>query len=318
MTEELVSISSSGENGADRTFLDELKDFFVKPKAASWSLAEYEAELMQKREKDKYALEAWENLERSVLANLANDIAVGVKNNHILMIITKDFSEALSTVGSKKPSVETKQIYIAADEKIINEAYSKVDDCVAELDLSNKDALHMKLIFEETIGMIREMTGDFSALIWAQKYKNQCALKFVGITKMDADKKYDILSMSTSGNNALVHGLMGKIKDIVETGLLNYEGVMKLQQEYNGAAINYGGAGLYSDLSLSTMPGALTGFMWSMNDYKNTLDEEKANNTGAKEAWDELEKSIVASLAKDIIVGVKKNRVEITIVYDCI
>ena len=32
-------------------------------------------------------------------------------------------------------------------------------------------------------------------------------------------------------------------------------------------------------------------------------------------AWDELEKSIVASVADDVIVGVKDNKVQMTIIY---
>ena len=40
------------------------------------------------------------------------------------------------------------------------------------------------------------------------------------------------------------------------------------------------------------------------------------NGEFGKEAWDELEKSIVASLARDVIVGIKKDSVTMTIVYD--
>lgn len=313
--EEFLSISSSGENSADKSFIDSLKEFFVKPKKATWSLAEYEAELMKKRSEDKYSEEAWGNLERSVLANLADDIAVGVKDNHVLMIITKDFSNSLSKVGSRKPIAISNQIFLASDENALKDAYNKVDDCIGKLELKHKDALRIKLILEETIGMVEEMVGNFSALMWVEKYDGQCAIKFVGNTKMDADKKYDMLSLSTNGENALVHGFMGKLKDMIETGILNYESVMKLNQEYNGVVVNYAGIGAYSDVSVATNPAAMSGFMWSMVDYKNALNADKDQNGGVKAAWDELEKSIVASVADDVIVGIKNNRVQMTIIY---
>ena len=98
--EEFLSISSAGKNSADRTFIDDFREFIIRPKKPRWSLAEYEAEMMRKRAEDKYSEEAWGNLERSVLANLADDIAVGVKNDNLLIIVTKDFSNSLLIVLS--------------------------------------------------------------------------------------------------------------------------------------------------------------------------------------------------------------------------
>ncbi|MBO6128107.1 MAG: hypothetical protein J6P79_04310 [Pseudobutyrivibrio sp.] len=313
--QEFLSISSTGENKADRTFFDGLRDFFIKPEAPTWSLVEYEAELMKKRKDDKYSMEAWDNLERSLLASLADDITVGVKDNHVLMIITKDFSKSLSNVGSRKPLVISNQIYLNSEESILAAAYKKVDNCVESVNLSGKDKLRVKLLLEETIGMFEEMTGEFTALMWIEKYDGQCAIRLVGNTKIDADKKYDLLSMSTTGENALVHGFMGKVKDIIQTGILNYESVMKLKQEYNGISVNYAGLGVYSDVGMATNPTAFSGMMWSMIDYKNELEHGKADNVGMMAAWDELEKSIVASVADDVIVGVKDNKVQMTIIY---
>ena len=51
-----------------------------------------------------------------------------------------------------------------------------------------------------------------------------------------------------------------------------------------------------------------------MNNYKEGLEQADDSDAPAKEAWDELEKSIVASIAKDVVVGVKKDRVEMTII----
>ena len=231
------------------------------------------------------------------------------------MIITKDFTSSLSVIGAKRPLLSTHQIYVASQEDAIEKAYRKVDKCAAELKLASKDELRVKLILEETIGMFEEMVEDFEALLWAEKYLDVCAIKLIGNTKLDADGKYDILSLSKSGDNALVHGFMGKIKDIIETGILNYESVMKLNQEYNGVAINYAGIGAYTDVSVASNPAAMSGFMWSMIDYRNALKEDIDTNAGSKLAWDELEKSIVASIADDVIVGVQKDKVQLTIVY---
>ncbi len=314
--EEFVSISSKHMNEADRTFFDDLKEAIVKPKKATWSLAAYEAKLLIKRREDKYSQEAWENLERSVLASLADDISVGVKGKYVLMIITKDFTESIEEVNGKKPKLHTERIYFNNDSEFISNALSSVDLGLSALELSKKEELHVKLLFEETIGMVKEISGDFSAIIWAERYKRQCAIRLILATRMDIDKKTEFLKASTTKKNAAVVGIMDKIRDVIETGVLSYEGVSKLQQQYGGGGmINYGSMGTYIDVGISSAPGSYGGFSWSLEDYKNSL-QEQMNGEFGKEAWDELEKSIVASLARDVIVGIKKDSVTMTIVYD--
>ncbi|MCR5142759.1 MAG: hypothetical protein K6C68_09575 [Ruminococcus sp.] len=51
---------------------------------------------------------------------------------------------------------------------------------------------------------------------------------------------------------------------------------------------------------------------WSLMNYINAFDreEEKQNRS---EAWDELEKSIIANLADDVVVGVLNGKVDIVV-----
>ena len=159
--------------------------------------------------------------------------------------------------------------------------------------------------------MLKEMTGEYSAVIWFEKYKNQCCIRLTAKTEMDINKKKNLLDMSFDGTNSLVKGFMGKVRDVIENGALGYNNVMKLQQEYGGGYVQYGTMGMYS----STEGMADTGIMWSLCEYRSSLSDEM-ENVSVKEAWDELEKSIVAKLAKDVVVGVKGDRVDMTIVYD--
>ena len=50
-------------------------------------------------------------------------------------------------------------------------------------------------------------------------------------------------------------------------------------------------------------------FLWRLEEYKNLVKKEEP-----AEAWDELEKSVIASVADDVIVGVKGRNANITIV----
>ena len=55
-------------------------------------------------------------------------------------------------------------------------------------------------------------------------------------------------------------------------------------------------------------------YVWSMEDYRLQLQQYRdQNREDAREAWDELEKSVVACVADDVKVSIKGRTVEMTI-----
>jgi hypothetical protein len=55
-------------------------------------------------------------------------------------------------------------------------------------------------------------------------------------------------------------------------------------------------------------------FVWSLCDYREFLDENGGSSKKVEEEKDELEKSIVASIADDVKVGVKGDNITITVI----
>ena len=92
--------------------------------------------------------------------------------------------------------------------------------------------------------------------------------------------------------------------------MAGYDETVKLAREYGGY-VNYG----YMDGTQTMTDPLAIGYLsfWSLSNYKTALDDARDDSADAKEEWDELEKSIVASIAKDVVVGVKKNTVEMRI-----
>ncbi len=203
--------------------------------------------------------------------------------------------------------METDKLLITDAGIILNDDLTRIDDYLREFELSPKDELHIRLLMEETLGMVKAMTGDYKALLWLEKEGNICKVKMTAKTEMDVDKKKELLSVSKSGENALAKGFMGKIGEIIENGILNYENIMKLQQTYGGGYVDYAALGGNPSDSI---------FEWRLDQYREALDDVRSDDDAAGSAWDELEKSIVANLAKDVIVGVKKSEVELTIVAE--
>lgn len=200
--------------------------------------------------------------------------------------------------------MESEKILITNKNFKLYDALGKIDNYLEDFELGAKDSLHMRLLMEETLGMLGAMTGEYHALLWMEKKEDSCEIKLVAKTDMDVDKKKELLSVSKSGGNALAKGFMGKIGEIIENGILNYENIMKLQQVYGGGYVDYAALGGNPSDSM---------FVWSLDQYRDALDEARADDIAAGHAWDELEKSIVASLAEDVVVGVKMDQVELTI-----
>ena len=310
---ELLSISSSGENISERGFFKKLLSVFTSNdyEESEWSLKDYEDELRRRKEEDKYSQEAWEDIERSLVANLADDIEVGISRGKINMIVTKDLSESLTGALSGSPQIITGCAFINSintDEKLfLNDA----DGLIKQTGVSSKDGLHLKLLLEEIAGMLRSLTTDYQAMFWFEKYPEACCLKVTGKTQMDIQKKQDLIDISSTGKNDAAKGIMGKIGDVIENGLLNYEEVSRLSQMYGGSCIDYGSMGIYGGGPDTMYPGV----MWSLRDYRNALNETVAEEEDAKQALYELERSIVANLSGDVLVSVKGDRIDITVIY---
>lgn len=206
--------------------------------------------------------------------------------------------------------IRTDEVYLDNTNSKMEEALQAADEFIEETKLSKRDGLHLRLLVEEVLGMVRAMTGDFTA-VFDMEYSNyQCKIRLVAQTIMDKEKKQELLSLSTSGKNASAKGFMAKIGEIIENGFLDYSEVARLQQEYGGNSLNYGFMGMDS---IGAVDYAC---QWSLGNYRSALKDEMEENAPAKEAYDELERSIVASLAEDVIVGVKKDKVEVTVIMN--
>lgn len=156
--------------------------------------------------------------------------------------------------------------------------------------LSPKGALHLRLLAEEMMSMMRAITGDVNGEFWIENKGEQYELHLHVKTLMDYQKREQLLSASASGKNEANRGLMGKIRAFFEPT----EGVPML---------------------LGVSPDSMGSEMaWTMRAYQHQVQlYVRQNVAGAAEAWDELEKSVVAHVADDVKVSILGPDVEMTI-----
>ena len=171
--------------------------------------------------------------------------------------------------------------------------------------LDKRDTLRLDLLVEETLGMVKAMLDDLYGQIWFVADGKACEIHFEATSDMNADKKQELLSVSSTGKNTAAKGFMAKLGEVISGAL---HGMGNTMDTYGQETIKYGI--VHTPSVLSANSDMMT--IWTLQSYRSDLSEAHSDD-GAEEALDELEKSIVAKLADDVLVGVKGDRIDLVI-----
>ncbi|MBQ9565120.1 MAG: hypothetical protein IJU98_05985 [Synergistaceae bacterium] len=205
-----------------------------------------------------------------------------------------------------------------ATQEGLNRALEETERFAESLGLDRKGRFHLRLLAEEMLGMARAIVGEFSAEFWLEwrdslfRWSNSgdCILHLEAAADVNYPQRRELLSVSTEGRNIAPRGIMEKVRELVEAGLYGMEESLKFQTEYGAGILDYGTMGM-ADYGMSQVL-----YSWSMQKYRDAVTKSKARDGAAAEAWDELEKSIVAKIANEVRVGVRKGGVELVVVKE--
>ena len=167
-------------------------------------------------------------------------------------------------------------------------------------DLSPKSALHLRLLAEEELSMMRSITGEVNGKFWIEGDEDTYTLHLVVDSALSKEKRQQLLSAASSGKNEATRSLMGRLRDFF------FRSVDDEIASYNTSVL---AAGAATD---GFRP--VTDWEWSLLRYQDTLSNMKAEKPEAAEAWDELEKSVVSKVADDVKISIKGFQTEITII----
>ena len=165
--------------------------------------------------------------------------------------------------------------------------------------LTHKQSLQLRLLCEEIDGMLPQVIDDFDGEIWIEFDEGVCKVKLsVQIAELTADKKAELIDIAKDKKNAAVVGIAGKVRSAIENFFLNEENrfAFSMSSGMHNMATGYGDTMDYT-------------YLWSLEQYKRVVTKDVQ-----AEEWDELEKSVIAAVADDVIVGVKGKSADIVIV----
>lgn len=165
--------------------------------------------------------------------------------------------------------------------------------------LTHKQALQLRLLCEEIDGMLPHIIDDFDGELWIEFENGVCKVNVsIEFKEFTSKKKEELVSIAKNKKNAAAVGIVGKIRDSLENFFLDEESMEALA--LSSGTFNLGTG--YSE-------GVDYAYIWRLDEYRSAVKKEEQT-----EAWDELEKSVIASAADDVIVGVKGRKADIIIV----
>ena len=167
-------------------------------------------------------------------------------------------------------------------------------------DLSPKNALHLRLLAEEMLGMMRSITGEVSGKFWIEAEDEEYQLHMQVDSALTKERRQGLLAASSTGKNEGSRTFMGRLREFL------FGPVDEEIAAYDNSVL---AAGV---LPNGTRP--MTDWEWLLTRYQGNLSNLKTEKPEAADAWDELEKSIVGNVADDVRVSIQGAKTEMTII----
>ncbi len=142
--------------------------------------------------------------------------------------------------------------------------------------LSHKDTMHLRLLAEEVLAMVRLAVTDYTARFWAEGEGKEYRLILEADVVLNEAEKNTFLSLASTGENEADIGIGQRIARMFRVGA-------------HGKGEE--------------------GYSWSFNNYKKELLESGIKGI----ALENLEKSVIANLATNVRVSIKEKKVRMTI-----
>lgn len=195
--------------------------------------------------------------------------------------------------------MKTDVITVSSQGNRMEAALGQVDKVIAYKELSGKNALHLRLLAEEMMGLMRSVTGAGEGLFWIEEEDQEYRLHLQVRARLSEEKRERLLDVSSSGKNESAKGLMGRLRDFFDWGsdedLATFTSPLLMPEAFEHTS------------------SPVLDWEWSMRRYESALCAQMANDPAARDAWDELEKSVVKHVADDVKVFIRNGVVELVI-----
>lgn len=172
--------------------------------------------------------------------------------------------------------MESEHVAITNLQHQIDLAYETAERFAADAGLNKKQSLQLRLLAEETLGLAMQIFGTAKISFWLDGDGSGFRVHLKTTKYLEGERKTELLSVSTTGENEAYKGFMGVIR------------------------------GLFADPRELVSP-------WSLTDYRASLQSRTKEDTMSRQAAGDLERSIVANVADDVVVSMKDDVIQMVI-----
>ena len=165
--------------------------------------------------------------------------------------------------------------------------------------LPPRSAIHLRLLTEEMMSMMRSIAGPAEGEFWISDETGVYELHLRIFKRLTEDKREQLISAASSRKNEAEKGFLGKLRSFFDYG------------DPDTAML------VHDPLLTGTMDGdfsSMQSWEWSMVNYRDSLSQTQDKDDQSRQAWDELERSVIATVADEIKVNIKGPEAEL-IVY---
>lgn len=184
----------------------------------------------------------------------------------------------------------------------IREALDATEKLGAESGLDRKENLRLRLLGEELLGLVRGIAGKVEARYWPEREDKAFRLHLLADIPMTQEMRRQFIGVSTTGTNEAVKGFTGKLREMIANLLL--------PRDDNPSYLSLGLMSMGSPGGFRASEGS---YEWSMSQYKAEVKRGENGDEEHREAWDALEKSVIAKLADEVRISITGSRVEIVV-----
>ena len=199
--------------------------------------------------------------------------------------------------------IQSERLWIGSMVRRTGDATEMAEEFAAKAGVSGAAFLRMRLLVEETMGMVQALLPHFEGEIWLEGDDRGYRI----ILEADVREEEEYASLPAQAPV----GFMAKI-----AGMLNCSYVFEDASEVPDR--------LYSALPEFIRRGMGEGSSpvwagkWSLSAYRQSLEARRKEAAGASVELDELEKSIVAQIADDVTVGISGGKVRMAIIRNLV
>ena len=178
---------------------------------------------------------------------------------------------------------------------------NEVEKTAGYCGLNHKERLQLRLLAEELTGMVEGRIGEYSAKFWIEREQHMYKLHLELDRKLSEADEKSLLKTATTNRGQVPTGMMDRIGMFLDNIVRNQG--HKMEQIASGGVVMNGMGSMYAAATQEA-----DGIRWSLTSYTKEVEKEEE-----PDRMDDLERSIIAKLADDIVVRIRGSKAEVIV-----